>query len=130
MADNRLEGAGLLPAPRAPRRGFPVWAFVSLFAAAAGVGSVLLLAELNGEKQPAGKVGAARPAPDAPAQPLTEAQRQSQQHYLSGVVFFQKGDYGKAQAEWTLACRLDPANVDAQAGLKRLAPSPSKEPAR
>lgn len=44
----------------------------------------------------------------------------SRQHYLSGIVFFQKGDYEKARAEWLEARRLDPANKDAVAGLERI----------
>jgi hypothetical protein len=42
------------------------------------------------------------------------------QHYLSGVVFFQRGSFGKARAEWELAAKLDPENLDAKAGLERL----------
>jgi tetratricopeptide (TPR) repeat protein len=49
-----------------------------------------------------------------------EARRSSQQHYLSGVIFFQKGDYEKARDEWNLAKQLDPGNPDAQAGLERI----------
>lgn len=49
-----------------------------------------------------------------------ESRRSSQQHYLSGVVYFQKGDYNKAHDEWSLAKQLDPGNSDAQAGLDRI----------
>ncbi|MFA6316978.1 MAG: radical SAM protein, partial [Elusimicrobiota bacterium] len=49
-----------------------------------------------------------------------EDKRQSNQRYLSGVLYFQKGDYVKARDEWRLALRLDPGNADAQSGLKRI----------
>lgn len=52
--------------------------------------------------------------------PTGEAARQSQQHYLSGMVYYQKGDYEKARDEWLLAKQFDPANTDAEAGLVRL----------
>jgi tetratricopeptide (TPR) repeat protein len=63
-----------------------------------------------------GPVGASK----AGAPPTEDAKRQSQQHYLSGVIFFQKGDYDKARDEWNLAKQLDPGNSDAQAGLERI----------
>ena len=46
--------------------------------------------------------------------------RQSQQYYLSGIIYFDKGDYEKARNEWTHALQLDPANPDAKAGLERI----------
>ncbi|MBI5623123.1 MAG: hypothetical protein HY924_05025 [Elusimicrobia bacterium] len=49
-----------------------------------------------------------------------DARRSSQQHYLSGVIYFQKGDYVKARDEWTLSLQLDPGNSDAKAGLERI----------
>ncbi|MBI4678424.1 MAG: tetratricopeptide repeat protein [Elusimicrobia bacterium] len=49
-----------------------------------------------------------------------DARRSSQQHYLSGVIYFQKGDYVKARDEWTLALQLDPGNSDAKAGIDRI----------
>ena len=52
--------------------------------------------------------------------PTGEAARQSQQHYLSGMVYFQKGDYEKARDEWLLAKQLDPTNADAEAGLEHI----------
>ncbi len=65
----------------------------------------------------AGPMGAA----PAPAGAVSEdARRSSQQHYLSGVIYFQKGDYVKARDEWTLALQLDPGNSDAKAGLDRI----------
>ena len=50
----------------------------------------------------------------------SEDQRRSQQHYLSGVIYYDKGDYAKAREEWVLALRIDPDNVDAAAGLARV----------
>lgn len=49
---------------------------------------------------------------------------ESQQHYLSGILFYQKGDVEGARREWLLAKQLDPANIDAQAGLDRLERAP------
>jgi tetratricopeptide (TPR) repeat protein len=49
-----------------------------------------------------------------------EDQRAAQQHYLAGLIFYQKGDYSKARDEWSLALRIDPDNVDAAAGLARV----------
>ena len=49
-----------------------------------------------------------------------EARRSSQQHYLSGVIFFQQANYDKARDEWNLAKQLDPSNSAAQAGLERI----------
>jgi tetratricopeptide (TPR) repeat protein len=68
----------------------------------------------------------APPATSQPTAPLPgavvseENKKSSMQHYLSGVVYFQKGDYSKARDEWSLAKQLDPGNADAQAGLERI----------
>ncbi|MBI3554356.1 MAG: hypothetical protein HY077_17805 [Elusimicrobia bacterium] len=48
------------------------------------------------------------------------AQRQAQQHFLSGLIFFQKGDAAKAREEWLLAQKLDPGDPEAPAALKRV----------
>lgn len=45
---------------------------------------------------------------------------ESQQRYLNGVVYFQKGDYAAARVEWLLAKKLNPSNTDAKAGLAML----------
>ncbi|OGR84691.1 MAG: hypothetical protein A3J74_06035 [Elusimicrobia bacterium RIFCSPHIGHO2_02_FULL_57_9] len=58
--------------------------------------------------------------PMTPSGISEEARRSAEQHYLSGVIFFQKGDYDKARDEWNLAKKLDAANADAQAGLERI----------
>lgn len=64
---------------------------------------------------------AAPPKPAAPPAPSAEeVSRQSEQHYLSGIIYFQKGDYAKAGDEWRLALAVSPANIDARAGLDRL----------
>ncbi len=44
----------------------------------------------------------------------------SQQHYLAGVVYYQKGEYGKAREAWLTALKLNPENSDAAAGLEKL----------
>lgn len=46
--------------------------------------------------------------------------QQSQQHYLSGMIYYQKQDYEKARDEWNLAIQLDPKNDDAKTGLDRV----------
>lgn len=48
------------------------------------------------------------------------AAQDSQQHYLTGIIRFQKGDVEGARREWLLAKQFDPKNSDAQAGLERL----------
>lgn len=64
---------------------------------------------------------AAAPAAGAPTGAVSDSARHSsQQHYLSGVIYFQKGDYNKARDEWILAKQLDPGNSDAQAGIDRI----------
>lgn len=63
--------------------------------------------EFRAEASPARSVG---PTPEM----------DSQQHYLTGIIYFQKGDVEGARREWLLAKKLDPANTDAQAGLDLL----------
>ncbi|MBI4678960.1 MAG: radical SAM protein [Elusimicrobia bacterium] len=72
--------------------------------------------------RPAAPPAAPKPGPGPAApQPVAEKDRRaSQQHYLSGVIYFQKGDYMKARDEWVLSRQLDPSNDDALAGLKRV----------
>ncbi len=65
----------------------------------------------------------ANPKPKSPEQASVSAaaaQRSSQQHYLSGVVYYQKGDIRKAAEEWGLSLQLDPSNVDAAAGIEKV----------
>jgi Tfp pilus assembly protein PilF len=58
-----------------------------------------------------------------PSRPATDVdrKREAQQHYLSGMIYFQKGDYAKAKEEWSLCQQLDPENPEVRAGLERLA---------
>jgi hypothetical protein len=64
---------------------------------------------------------AIRPAPvrTAPAK-SPESERQAQQFYLSGLIYYHKGDSAKALSEWTHARQLDPGNPDIPQALKRL----------
>lgn len=71
-------------------------------------------------------------APDAPVTAAPPDQwpapspenRDAQQAYLEGVVYFQKGDYEKAKASWLKAKDLAPAGSDAAkdaaAGLEKI----------
>ena len=63
-------------------------------------------------------IGPAEPPRSAEAD--EESRRTSQQHYLAGVLYFQKGEYEKARGEWAAALELDSGNSDARAGLARL----------
>ena len=60
------------------------------------------------------------PASPRQAAATDDALRASQQFYLSGLIYYQKGDYGRARAEWRKSVELDPGNSDAQAGLRRV----------
>jgi len=59
---------------------------------------------------------AARTAPAKDA----DSERSALQHYLSGLIFFHKGDQAKARDEWTLARQLDPGNPEVALALKRV----------
>lgn len=62
--------------------------------------------------------------PEAPPVAVPDASRAAQQHYLDGVIYFQKGDYEKTRASWVKAKALAPAGSavakDTAAGLERL----------
>lgn len=73
------------------------------------------LSEWLGETHIDAMTSAASTAP-----PAARADLDSQQHYLTGIIFFQKGDVDGARREWLLAKKIDPTNTDAQAGLERL----------
>jgi tetratricopeptide (TPR) repeat protein len=60
------------------------------------------------------------PAAPAAAGVSEENHRQSEQYYLSGIIYYDKGDYDKARNEWTHSLQLDPGNSDAKAGLERI----------
>lgn len=42
------------------------------------------------------------------------------QHYLEGIKYFQNSNYEQARKEWKAAKKLDPANTEVAAGLKRI----------
>lgn len=52
--------------------------------------------------------------------PSEENRRAAQYHYLEGLKYFQNGNMQKARDKWTIAMQLDPGQVDADAGLKRI----------
>jgi|GEM_PF-2869691 len=73
----------------------------------------------------ASQSGAAPPprpasANPAPAPSAGAGRRQVQQYYLSGMVYFEKGDYEKALKEWEAAHKLDSEDRDVAAGLTRV----------
>lgn len=69
---------------------------------------------------------ASAPVPDdrrdpAPApETLVAAGRESQQRFLNGIIYYQKGESEKARKEWLQAVKLDPSNADARAALAKL----------
>jgi tetratricopeptide (TPR) repeat protein len=60
------------------------------------------------------------PAAPLPAQNAESNRQASQQAYLEGVIYYQKGDYEKARDKWLHAKQLDPSNSDAIAGLEKI----------
>ncbi len=65
--------------------------------------------------------GAAQAQPGQQPPASTESNRQaSQQAYLEGVIYYQKGDYEKARDKWLHAKQLDPSNADASSGLEKI----------
>jgi hypothetical protein len=66
----------------------------------------------------------------APARGAGGAKALSQQHYLAGVLGYQKGDYDAAHREWQKALDLDPTNDDARIGLDKLNKLFGEPPAR
>lgn len=65
-----------------------------------------------------GEAAVEAPAPSAAVPPA--ANRESQQYYLAGVIYYSKGDYEKARENWQKALVLDPGNADAKTGLERI----------
>jgi tetratricopeptide (TPR) repeat protein len=66
--------------------------------------------------------GAGKNTPESDSEPAPEpapsdAARSAQQTYLEGVIYYQKGDYLKAQKRWTACAEL---NADCRAGLERI----------
>ncbi len=54
-----------------------------------------------------------------PAAGGEDPKREAVKHWNSGIIYFQKGDYGKAKEEWEQCKTLDPSNSDCDTGLKR-----------
>jgi len=82
-------------------------------------------AKADAEAKAAAATAAATPKTDATTTAATAAtsednKRQAQQYYLSGIIYYDKGDFEKARNDWTHALQLDPANSDAKAGLERI----------
>jgi len=50
----------------------------------------------------------------------SKSARQSLQYYLSGMIFFQKGELDKARQEWEHSSALDPGNELTQEAMRRL----------
>lgn len=73
-------------------------------------------ADAKAAAQTAAATGATPPA----AGTSDSAKQQSEQAYLSGVIYYQKGDYEKARDKWLSAKQLDPSNADAVAGLEKI----------
>jgi tetratricopeptide (TPR) repeat protein len=69
-------------------------------------------------------VTAAPPAATESGPAPSSSEREAQQSYLEGVIYYQKGDYEKAGEAWRKAKKLAPkgsdAASDAQAGLGKL----------
>lgn len=59
-------------------------------------------------------------ASDAPRAASDEQARGGQQHYLSGMIFYQKAEYARASQEWRLCLKLDPYNYDCASGIERV----------
>ena len=77
------------------------------------------------EKAKAAAAGTSQPpagqTPAAPPTASAESNKQaSQQAYLEGVIYYQKGDYEKARDKWLHSKQLDPGNSDAIAGLEKI----------
>lgn len=64
------------------------------------------------------RLGLDRPAPKIPSKPSLD--RAAEQHYLSGVIYYQKGSYERAREEWLQAKSIDPDNPDVLSGLARV----------
>lgn len=61
-----------------------------------------------------------QPAAGPPVASAESNKQASQQAYLEGVIYYQKGDYEKARDKWLHAKQLDPGNSDAIAGLEKI----------
>jgi tetratricopeptide (TPR) repeat protein len=82
-----------------------------------------VIVNLNGKIAPLlKKIGAAPSKKESVTEPGPRAaeDKGSQEHYLQGLIYYEKGDYEKARREWVEAVRLDPHNDDARLGLQRI----------
>ncbi|MDE2509502.1 MAG: hypothetical protein KGL74_00135 [Elusimicrobia bacterium] len=77
-------------------------------------------AKADADAKAAAAAGQQPPAAATPAGISDSARQQSQQAYLEGVIFYQKGDYEKARDKWIHAKQLDPSNIDAAAGIEKI----------
>ena len=83
-----------------------------------------------GQRSNGGRLFAKASASASPASPAhgtastavvsEDNKRQSQQYYLSGIIYYDKGDIEKARNEWAHALQIDPSNPDAKSGLERI----------
>lgn len=53
--------------------------------------------------------------------------KEAQQQYVTGLKYFQAGNYEKAETEWRSASALDPQNPDVKQGLERLSQLKKKD---
>ncbi|HXT01067.1 MAG TPA: tetratricopeptide repeat protein [Elusimicrobiota bacterium] len=77
-------------------------------------------AKADADAKAAAATAATSSTPAPAAGPSDSAKQQSEQAYLSGVIYYQKGDYEKARDKWLSAKQLDPSNADAVAGLEKI----------
>jgi hypothetical protein len=61
------------------------------------------------------------PPDGAATGPTEQDRREAIRHWNSGIISFQKGDFERAREDWRACIRLDPANLDCEAGLQRIA---------
>ncbi|MDE2313181.1 MAG: tetratricopeptide repeat protein, partial [Elusimicrobia bacterium] len=76
--------------------------------------------EQEQQQQQQAQQSAAPAAPQTPGQVSAEARHASEQHYISGMIYYNEGNYEKARQEFSVAKELDPNNSDAEVGLERV----------
>jgi len=59
-------------------------------------------------------------APQTPGVVSAESKHAAEQHYISGMIYYNEGNYDKARQEFSIAKELDPNNSDAEVGLERI----------
>ncbi|MHB2025198.1 MAG: tetratricopeptide repeat protein [Elusimicrobiota bacterium] len=75
------------------------------------------------QQQPSQQAASSPPAASsAPqlGQTSGESRHASEQHYISGMIYYNEGNYEKARQEFSVAKQLDPSNSDAEVGLERI----------